>query len=335
MKRYNKFLSNKIKETYKNKFACIIGSNPSSGARSPKLWNKAFKRLKMSLSMIPFDVKEKNLEKLVKILKSDDKFIGGSVTIPYKSKIMKYLDKIDENSKIIGSINTIKKLKNGKLFGFNTDFEGCCKTLKRIRIKKNNKILVLGIGGVGKAAVISVLKIFKKNPIYLFNRSQNNLRKFFNNMSYKNLNIIENFGKLRNLKDVELVINATSVGFDCWFNKEKNFYNLKYFSPLSSIKKIKYVHSMDEKQFISKNEFLIQENFSNSYKFFKNNNNVKVFDIIYNPKKTVIQKICESFNNKIFNGSEMNLDQAVIAFAKVNEYKNYKKIQKFMLKQNR
>ena len=31
----------------------------------------------------------------------------------------------------------------------------------------------------------------------------------------------------------------------------------------------------------------------------------------------------------------MNLDQAVIAFAKVNEYKNYKKIQKFMLKQNR
>ena len=210
-----KLLSNKIKLHPKNKFACIIGSNPSAGARSPKLWNNAFKKLGISTKMLSFDVKEKNLGKLLRILKSDDRFIGGSVTVPYKSKIMKFLDQIDENSKKIGSINTIKKLNDGKLFGFNTDFYGCCETLKKIRIKKKNKILVLGIGGVGKASVVSVLKIFGNNTIYLFNRNRNKLKKFAKKIRNKNLIIIDGFKEIKDLTNIDLVINATTVGFDC------------------------------------------------------------------------------------------------------------------------
>ena len=42
-------------------------------------------------------------------LKKDQNFLGSSVTIPYKEKIMQYLDKIDKKALDIGSINTIKK----------------------------------------------------------------------------------------------------------------------------------------------------------------------------------------------------------------------------------
>ena len=58
--------------------------------------------------MYPFDVYENNLKKLIVYLKKT-KFVGGSVTAPYKEKIIKYLDNISYESKIIGSINTIIK----------------------------------------------------------------------------------------------------------------------------------------------------------------------------------------------------------------------------------
>ena len=75
---------------------------------------------------------------LCNYLKSNKYFLGSSVTVPYKEKIMRYLDSIDDNAKSIGSINTIVN-KNGKLFGLNTDYLGSISTLKKIKIKNQNK----------------------------------------------------------------------------------------------------------------------------------------------------------------------------------------------------
>ena len=106
------FLNNKVKLKNK-KYSLIIGSNPSSGAKSPKLWNKVFMSQNSKIRMFPADVSNKNLKDLINLLKKDKKFIGGSVTVPYKEKVIKYLDYIDEISKKIGAVNTIiKKKKN-------------------------------------------------------------------------------------------------------------------------------------------------------------------------------------------------------------------------------
>ena len=123
-----------------NKYAAIIGLNPSKGARSPKLWNKVYKKLKINCQMYPADISKKNLPSLIKEIKKDDDFLGSAVTMPYKEKILKYIDKIDVNSKKIGSINTILK-KNKKLIGYNTDYLACKKTLSKF--KKKKKILIL------------------------------------------------------------------------------------------------------------------------------------------------------------------------------------------------
>ena len=80
--------------------------------------------------MFPADVKEENLDQLCMYLKSNKHFLGSSVTVPYKEKIMKYLDGIEKNAKSIGSVNTIVN-KKGKLFGFNTDYYGSMYTLKK------------------------------------------------------------------------------------------------------------------------------------------------------------------------------------------------------------
>ena len=88
-------------------YSAILGSSPSSGARSPKLWNAAFKAINFSCQMHPMDVLPENLEKLIDALRLDDRFIGGSVSAPYKEVIIKYIDDVEENTKAIGAINCI------------------------------------------------------------------------------------------------------------------------------------------------------------------------------------------------------------------------------------
>ena len=87
MFKINKFISNKkIRPLYKN-YTAIIGLNPSKGARSPALWNAAFKGYKIKNQMIPLDVNSKKLFKLLTALEKDPNFIGGCVTIPHKERV--------------------------------------------------------------------------------------------------------------------------------------------------------------------------------------------------------------------------------------------------------
>ena len=59
-----------------------------------------------------FDVSEKNFGILINNLKKDKNFIGGAIAVPYKEKIIKYLDKIDKVSESLGSINIIHNINN-------------------------------------------------------------------------------------------------------------------------------------------------------------------------------------------------------------------------------
>ena len=79
-------------------------------------------------------------------------FCGINVTIPYKQTVIPYLDEIDEIAKKIGAVNTIVH-RDGKLYGYNTDFGGMRAMILRERIDLNGrKVLVLGTGGTSKTA---------------------------------------------------------------------------------------------------------------------------------------------------------------------------------------
>jgi len=85
---------------------------------------------------------------------------GLNVTIPYKIEILPYLDKTDENVRLIGSVNTIKIERFGKeiiLLGYNTDHIGFMMALKPLLRTQHNRALILGNGGSSRA-VQHVLK---------------------------------------------------------------------------------------------------------------------------------------------------------------------------------
>jgi shikimate dehydrogenase len=91
---------------------------------------------------------------------SDKDIEGLNVTIPYKSSVIQFLDRIDPEAEQVGAVNVIKiKRKNGKpgLTGFNSDITGIMDTLNQVLNPEIKNALVLGTGGSSKA-VCHVLK---------------------------------------------------------------------------------------------------------------------------------------------------------------------------------
>jgi len=234
----NRLIDNKFEIIGLEKFAVIIGLNPSKTARSPILWNAAFKANNLNFSMIPIDVKKKNLDMVLEILNKSNKFIGGSVTIPYKSDVANILgENLTEEAKNIGAINCIFKNEKNVIMGTNTDGEASLISYKKNFGDINNKsILLLGLGGAGKAVLNYFLKEITQGKMYVstFNESK---YKFYEN--FKNINFIKWNEKSEILDKIDILINCTSLGFDN--NIEKSPLKIE---ELSKLKKTTIVYDI-------------------------------------------------------------------------------------------
>jgi shikimate dehydrogenase len=139
---------------------------------------------------------------------------GFNVTIPYKSEVMQYLDEISEEAQQIGAVNTLKKL-NDKWIGYNTDIDGFLYPLKNY-YQKVETCLLIGTGGVAKAAIYALHKSVKPKQLILLGRANEKaelLKEAFtgiNNSVELISNAISNINYY--LNSVDLVVNATSVG---------------------------------------------------------------------------------------------------------------------------
>lgn len=79
-------------------------------------------------------------------------FKAINVTIPYKQAVIPFLHCISDTAKRIGAVNTVVN-KNGRLYGYNTDFSGMRALILRQGVSlKGKKVLILGSGGTSKTA---------------------------------------------------------------------------------------------------------------------------------------------------------------------------------------
>jgi shikimate dehydrogenase len=173
-----------------------ISSNP--GSSGSLLHNSFFKIINKNAIYLPLKVK--NLKNFINFFK-DINSHGFSVSTPYKSKVIKYLDNKDKIVKETLSCNTVIKKQN-KLFGYNTDYLAIYHILK-LKIKnKKSKILILGNGAVTRS-VLFALKNLKFKNILVCSRKQKNLPK----------NQFINFNKI-NFCKADVIINTTSLGMN-------------------------------------------------------------------------------------------------------------------------
>ena len=137
----NRLITNKISLENLKEFSFIIGANPSKGARSPILWNKVYSYQDKQIRMLPFDVEEANLEKLIMVLQNELNCLGGAVAVPYKEKVFAILsNNCNETIRQIGAINCIfRRDPDEKKFSCtNTDGEGALEPITKILGGKNH-----------------------------------------------------------------------------------------------------------------------------------------------------------------------------------------------------
>jgi len=205
----------------------VIG-NPIDHSLSPKLHNHWFKENNIDATYEKKKIDEQDLQNIIFEIK-EKKVDGINVTVPFKKKVIPYLDKLSPEAEQTQSVNTIV-LTNDILVGHNTDISGFTKAIKNLNFNiKNKKIFILGAGGVVPSIIYALGKM-EVSEIIISNRTRQKAENIKN--QFDNIKII-NWGELCNF---DVIINATSLGlneesFDINFSKigkNKLFYDVIY-----------------------------------------------------------------------------------------------------------
>ena len=205
----------------------VIG-NPSSHSLSPRLHNHWIKQNNIDAMYDKIKLEEDEIKEIIKSIKSQ-KIAGCNVTVPFKKKVIPFLDILSPQAEKTQSVNTIV-FEKGSLVGHNTDIVGFDKAIKALNFDMTKKkILILGAGGVVSSLVFA-LNEMDVSEITISNRTKQKAENL--KILFENLNVIE-WGDLTNF---DVVINATSLGLNnekinldfSKFGKKKLFYDVIY-----------------------------------------------------------------------------------------------------------
>lgn len=178
----------------------VIG-NPVRHSLSPVIHNGAFRRMGLNAAYLAFEVL--NPAEAMSGIRGLG-IRGVSVTIPFKTAIIPFLDGLEDVAGRIQAVNTISN-EEGKLIGYNTDWRGALEALEEKMNLEGKKVLLLGAGGAARAIAFGLKE--RTCQVFIFNRSEEKGQGLAGEMGFIHLP----FSALKGL-DVDVVINATSGG---------------------------------------------------------------------------------------------------------------------------
>lgn len=203
-------------------------------SKSPKIHEFIAKKLNIDMRYDLFDIEERDIPYLFKHLRNGV-FNGFNVTIPFKQIVMKHVDVLTPKAKRIKAVNTIY-MKDGKIVGDNTDYDGFLGLLKMNKVNvENQRVFILGTGGAAKAAY-AVLVDLKAN-VTIVTRNTNNIDSMFKQVT--------SYNKL-DKNQVDIYVQATPIGtypkisdsvLDQSFVEDKTVIDLVYNPPITQIMK--------------------------------------------------------------------------------------------------
>lgn len=250
-----------------------IVANPIKHSFSPMMHNTAFQTLGIDDVYLAFEVKEEQLPDFITSVKTLN-IKGFNVSMPYKLKIMTYLDEFTKEARLCQAVNTVKN-ENGKLIGHISDGKGFIKACEEKGWQvENQKIVILGAGGASSAIIVS-LALAKAKEIIVYNRSDKPFIRELNKQLDCSivLKTLDDKEALKDdLKDAYMLVQTTNVGMSpnidgCLIEDDS------------------YLHQ-----------------------------GLKIADIIYNPKETKLLKMAKEKGLEYMNGEGMILYQGAVSF---------------------
>ena len=200
------------------RMAAVI-AKPIRHSISPFIHNHAYQLTATNAVYLAWEVAEEEVEQSLQQLRVLD-MLGANISMPYKKKVLPYLDQLDESAQLIGSVNTIVQ-KDGRLTGYNTDGLGFLKSLPKTFSIKNKILVLLGAGGAARAIVLEAIRQ-GVGEIHLFVRPES-LAKYqaiFSPLSealsfaivLHDLSSRDQVNEM--MVEADLLLNATGLGMD-------------------------------------------------------------------------------------------------------------------------
>lgn len=343
----------------KKKIAGIIGDAPSRYAKSPSLWNAAFRALEMKAIYLPFDVDYSRLPELLQALKKSDQVMGVNVTVPYKVKIMEYLDGLDERARQIKAVNTIVRTRDGKLIGYNTDGKGFLESIVALQpgreapfveSLKGIDVLIIGAGGSARAVAFHLAEAVENGQLLISNRTPETARSLAGDIKkiFANARAINEEEVPEQAPKAGLIINCSTKGQGgIRKNPDGKSTSLEPYSALApanpaTIAESEYGKPRFYRDWLSASLNDIEANNRLSlHTALSVPLHVGFCDLIYFPAETVFLRHGRLSGHRTMNGKGMNVAQAVDAFfhkvcgeylKKLGKYnpRTYKRIYKIM-----
>ena len=249
---------------------------PLGHSLSPCMHNTAFRALDVEAVYELFPLKEDEVESFIKGLRKQDSHIFGlNVTVPYKEKVIPFLDALSPFAEKVGAVNTIVVDENKKLIGHNTDGPGFWSHLTELGFDPEAKrVALIGAGGAARA-IIAVLCLMDKCPENIrlydidFEKADYLVDDLGGRIDTGIVTVVKSVDDL-NIEIADLLINATPVG-------------LKPSDPT-----------------LFEEELLHPD--------------MLVYDLIYNPRETKLLAMAKERGAQVSNGLGMLFYQGVLAF---------------------
>lgn len=167
------------------------------GCIGEKLTHSFSKEIHTLLFDYDYKIKEIPKDELGDFMTRRD-FKAINVTIPYKQDVIPYLDVVSDIAKQIGAVNTIIN-KDGKLYGYNTDFSGITMLMQKNGIELAGKcVLILGSGGTSKTALAVAKSLGAKSVLRVSRTAKEDC------ITYEDA--------IKNYSHAEIIINTTPCG---------------------------------------------------------------------------------------------------------------------------
>jgi len=252
---------------------------PIRHSLSPAMHNEAFAMLGLDYAYLAFEVENEQLKDAVQSIRAL-RMRGSNISMPNKTLVCEYLDKLSPAAQLVGAVNTIVN-DEGVLTGHITDGTGFMRSLKEAGVDIiGKKLTIAGVGGAATAICIQgALDGVKEIAIYnikdkFYENGEKTVEKIMNNTgSMAKLTDLADTEALRaDIADSAIFINATGVGM----------------KPLDQVS-------------IITDEAMLRPD-------------LVVADTVYNPIKTKMLAMAEACGCKTVNGLGMMLWQGAAAF---------------------
>lgn len=196
----------------------VIGA-PIGHSKSPQMHNPALQACGIDAQYVRVQVPVGRVQEAFALFVKQG-FLGVNITIPHKFEALDAVDVVDPLARQLGAVNTLA-IRDGKMFGYNTDGPGFLRSVKEAfgAEIKDLRVLILGAGGGAGRAVAVQSVIAGCRDLVLANRTEAKLSPLVEELrgatpwqARLQTCALDHDALAKHLSDVDLIVNATSVG---------------------------------------------------------------------------------------------------------------------------